>query len=69
VDLNHRPRPYQECGLRHVFAAIIGVRGFDPLTSSLLYLVLVLSFYVRSKQPTTEIERSSGRIDIAIEDS
>jgi hypothetical protein len=35
VDLNHRSRPYQEFGLRHVFAAIIGIRGFDPLTSSL----------------------------------
>jgi hypothetical protein len=35
VDLNHRPRPYQECRLRHVFAAIIEVRGFDPLKSSL----------------------------------
>ena len=23
-DLNHRPRPYQECGLRNIFAAIIG---------------------------------------------
>jgi hypothetical protein len=33
--LNHGPRPYQECGLRHVFAAIIGVRAFDSLTSSL----------------------------------
>jgi hypothetical protein len=29
----------------------------------------VLSFFVRSKQPTTEIGRLSCRIDIAIEDS
>jgi len=34
VDLNHRPRPYQERDLGKMFAAIIGVRGFDRLTSS-----------------------------------
>jgi len=34
VDLNHQPRPYQERDLGKMFAAIIGVRGFDRLTSS-----------------------------------
>ena len=39
-----------------MFGDSIGVRGLDRLTSSLHYLMRVLSFYVRSKQPTTEIE-------------
>jgi hypothetical protein len=34
VDLNHQPRPYQERDLGKMFAAIIGVRGLDRLTSS-----------------------------------
>ncbi|PYU62722.1 MAG: hypothetical protein DMG55_02955 [Acidobacteria bacterium] len=44
VDLNHRPRPCQERDLGKMFAAIIGVRGSDRLTSSAYVFEAALVF-------------------------
>jgi hypothetical protein len=61
VDFNHRPRPYQDRDLRNMFAAVIGVRGFDSHHSpqNLVLIRLIEQWRLRKKQNGTGI--SSGR--------
>lgn len=60
----NREEPWQNVCRHHW-----GSRVRSPDVIGPMYLMRLLSFYVRSKQPTTKIERLSRRVDIAIEDS